>query len=346
MARSVSASEVQPIAEKRVFEFAEYVDGGKALSVQMDIRDMAAYYAEDSRLEGGYERSWSSCGGSEMIPREVHNAEQAIEAVRGYQFPLEVRHEARRHARSFASVFADVMARETLRHQVSGRLDRRKLDSVAMHTSAGTYKAEVVRPYRRTVSQPVKPPTVAVVASAGNGEMWHDAGYIPRVVKLTLALLWGAEASGLAVYGALTQGHSDVKQREYAHAIQGIMLAKPGERVSPSAYAVGLHRDLWRYGLWTTRTADYEGARKLARLGRDKVTAECAPRWFSSYGGGRGVNWARAVLGADVVISIGYLQDRDEADIKLRSDFSLEDAVKDVVKQAKSLKSKQDARAK
>lgn len=57
-------------------------------------------------------------------------------------------------------------------------------------------------------------PTLAIVGSAGNAGVWDDPTYIPRVLTLTLSVLWACEAAGLRTYAALTKGHCALSARQ------------------------------------------------------------------------------------------------------------------------------------
>jgi hypothetical protein len=166
--------------------------------------------------------------------------------------------------------------------------------------------------------------------------MWADEGYIPRVLTLALSVLWACEAAGLDTYAALTEGHlRPARSQRYREAVFGAMLASPGTTVSPRAYGVALHRDLWRYGFMTAQAADEAGNRRLCELaGGGEGPGSIGLRW-PSINGGAASRWAREVLGADIVVGIGRIT--DTPDIKLGSSFSIAEAVKEIAVQARKL---------
>jgi hypothetical protein len=53
--------------------------------------------------------------------------------------------------------------------------------------------------------------------------------------------------------------------------------------------------------------------------------------------GGQATHWGRQILKADLVIAIGQVMDKDEADISLSSRFTLDEAVTGIVSQAQAL---------
>lgn len=333
----------QPAAEKPLYTFEDYTDeqGRKALSARLDVRDMGRYYAECRELAGHYERDWNSLysgwGDSnklpKYVPRKIHNAEQAIQAVADFQFPLEVKQAAARASRKLVGIFENVARLYVTRDLTSGRLDRRKIPAIARHTDAGTFDLDKIRPYKRTEPRQVKIPTVAILGSAGNAEMWRDSDYIPRILTVTLGVLWACEAAGLQTYAALTKGNCQVREKGYSEGVSGYMLAEPGKTTSPKVYAVPLHRDLWRHGEMTLQSADYKSTMRLMRF--EGYTSYVYGYGWLSRDGGNAVRWARQVLQADLVLAIGQITDADQADVKLDAKFDIEQAVTAIAEQVK-----------
>jgi hypothetical protein len=164
-----TTSHRQPVAPDRpLFVFDEYPasTGGTALSVRMDIRDLFKLYAEDPRAAGGYEDDWST-GGSPYFDTPIHDADDALDALAGFQFPADLKRNATRAARRLTDVFMDVARLHTLTDLTSGRLNRRKFTSIVRHVAAGTYDTTTVRPYRppcrHRVSGPPSPSSPARV---------------------------------------------------------------------------------------------------------------------------------------------------------------------------------------
>lgn len=342
--KSHSASSEQPVLNHSLYVMDEYqsVSGKPAISVRLSMREQARFYAEHPKSSGYYESDWDSIyyaeddEGGRMMGL-VHNAYDALQAVRNFRLPLAIRSEALRASRELTHIFANVASLTVITDLVSGRLDRRKLPRVAETTLAGTFRLEEVRPYRKILPSPSKQPIVAIIASAGNGEMWNDSSYIPRVLKLTLSLLWACEAAGLQSYAALVEGHAYLHGK-YKEAIFGHMLATPNESVALPAYAASFHRDLWRHGCMCAAMADYDGNQKLQALqGNYPGTINYGGDWLS-WSGGNAIHWAQEILKPDLIISIGQNEDRQKADIVLESKFTIQQAVKEIAGQAKKLK--------
>lgn len=342
--RQTGLSDRMPQCDKPLWHFEDYKNtrNERALSIQIDIRDMGKYFAPDSRLRsaGAFSGSWSMRGTSEHIPQRITNADDALNVMESFTFPEDIRSEARRQARFLTSVFQDVAKTVVHKDLPSGRLDRRKLPAIAEALTRGNYDPDHILPYYRRQQTPAKRPTIAIVGSAGNVEMWGDAGYIPRVTILSLAVLWACETAGLDAYAALCQGHMHPKH--YKTVQLAAMLTRPGSRISPNAYAVVMHSDMWRYGFMTAQAADYDGNDKLNYVdGRyTQNVPQSVGTNFAVENGGLAVNWARTMLKADLVISIGENRDRDTADITLGSRFSIPDACAEIARQAKKLKRK------
>ncbi len=336
--KSTSASNRQPVTTKPLYLFEDYStkQGETALSVQIDIRDLAKLYAEHESQSGQYESNWSCNGKAQYIPQTIHNADEALNALEGFQFPADIKRDAQRASRQLTDAFEQVSKLQTVHNLTSGKLDRRKFNAIARHTSAGTFDNDTVRPYRRTQPTPGTLPTIAIVVSAGWQEMWRDPHYIPRVLTLTLGIVWACQAVGLPVYAALCQGHCDLNTSKYAQAVKANMLLTPDSTISPKAYGIALHSDLWRYGSITSLAADPQANQVFTRI-RSRKLRNSKLQYFSALNGGHAVNWARKNLNADLVISIGRNQDRRDADIQLDGDFTLDQAVKAISQQAKSL---------
>lgn len=340
--RSATASPDQPVATKPLHRFTGYQTAGgrRALAMQIDIRSLAAFYAEHPDRAGAYEANWHSGGqASPYLPRRVNDAADALAILDAFEFPSEIKTAAMRASRRLVRVFDDA-ARLRVQHDLtSGRLDLRKLPAIARTTAAGTYDPNLVRPYKRTQPAPAVRPTVAVVASSGNRQMWGDARYIPRILTLTLGIVWACQAAGLDAHAALMQSRQAMRSRAYDEAIAGIMLAEPGTTISPRTYGVALHRDLWRHGLMTARAADPPGLDHMMVLQGEKQSdpADIRRAWPCAHGGDA-AHWARAILGADIVIAIGVITDaRAGADIHLADSFDLDTAVDAIVRQAHKL---------
>lgn len=321
----------------RLFRVEEYTDrrGAKALGMAISISQMAAYHDPQAGHYGHwFTRSWSSAP-SNNYARAPRSAQDARRQVHDFIFPAEIMREARRESRKLTDAFEDVARLTVERDLLSGRLDRRKLKHIARHTAAGTYSDTLVKPYRRTTPSPAVRPHLAIIASAGNAEMWRDANYIPRVVTLCLALLWACETAGLTATIALLKGNCGIKA--YRTGVAGVLLAGPDITVPTRDYVCALHRDLWRYGWMTAQAADMNAQNAMCQAmqapgGPDSI----GWRWLSE-NGGEGVTWARHFINADRVIAIGDIDDAQDADITLSSWFNVTGACDEIVKQAKNL---------
>lgn len=336
----------QPTATRPLYKFTDYrtSKGAKALAVQVSIADAAKFYAISSERtrRAEYGSNWDTItryghAHHPAMNRTISNVQDALTAMDEFEFPKDIKQAATRASRRLVSVFEEVTRLIRIDDLPSGgRLDRRKLPSVARHTASGDYDANVIRPYRRTEPRPAKVPTVAIVASAANLEMWSDAEYLPRIITLTLGILWACEAAGLNTYAALTAGHARPCETGIAEAIYATMLADPDHTISPRAFGIAFHRDLWRYSKMCAQLADWSGQQRLAQLGGS--IAYNMGYAFPSRNGGNAVQFAREVLHADIVIAIGQITDAAQADIQLDATFNLDQAVEAVAAQAKTLR--------
>jgi hypothetical protein len=348
MARpSFSASSQQPVAHHALFTFDDYRSdtGQPALSATINIQDLGRFWAEDKRQAGGYEGNWSSVRRHYRNPfgiSNITNADEAMAAMKNFEFPVDIKVEARRLSAQLYDLFEQVTKFTREYDHISGRLDRRKLTKLARHTIAGTYDVNQVRPYRRFVPTPSKIPTIAIITSGGNAEMWGDKDYIPNVIKLTLGVQWACEAANLPTYAALTKENIVLDPNShYKDAVLGILLAEPDRTYSPRHYGIALHRDLWRHGQMTCQAADYEANVMFQSLrnprepsrkyDQGRATRRTIGALWPSVNGGNGVQWARDHLGADIVLAIGNITDGEKADVHLKTAFSTKQAVDNIV---------------
>lgn len=299
--------------------------GKNALSIQLDIRAMAEY--PDAVT---WAQKWDQNPATQYL-RAPQNADDARKLVENFEFPTSIRTDARRASRELTQVFQDVAKLLTVRHQLSGKIDRRKLNRLVETSIANTYKVEEVRPYRRTQAQPAERPTVAIIASGSFAEMWNDPHYIPRVLTLILGIQWACEASELHTATALVQNAHKLSG-QYADCVRAIMLNESGQSVPLKAYATCLQSDMFRMASLSLVSAHPE----LTTL-QNSVNPYRGGKIWSSSNGGNAVQWAREVLKADVVIAIGNIRDRQGADVVLDSSMSLKDAVRAIAKQAAKL---------
>lgn len=328
----------QDTVHKPLFEIESYAGKkGLALSFKVNMRDEAVYPREDPKYHKRRKDDWFSCEGNKYIPQQIHNRADAIRAVENFHLPEDIRQEASRAARRLVSAFEKVATMVTIRDLPHGKLDRRKLSEVVEAAAAGTYDPNRIRPFRKTLSAPAKTPVIAIVASAGMGEMWADANFIPKIVRITLGVQWACEAAGMQVYAALVEGNQPVPGSGYTEATRAHIIADPFRTMPMSLYGALFHRDLYRYAKICAESADHRAHEGFCLVeGMNPRFAEygCV---FSAMDGGNAVNWARQNLNADLVLSIGNNTDAKDADLVVERDWNLDKAVEEVVKQAKKL---------
>lgn len=353
--RRSTLSEKQPKADRALVKIDELptIEGqqNKLLSMRISLRDMAQYYAADERLAdaGAFAHSWdtkgswgSSSDNDKYFPQHITNAEDAMKAVEDFEFPAEIRAQARKAARDLADIFQNVDKTIRVHDLTSGKLDRRKLSTIAEHTAAGTYDQERIRPYYRTLTSSVERPMIAVIADGANTRMWRDEMYIPRVVRLALSIQWACEAADFRSFSAITQGLYG-QPHGYKDCLQLFVINQPGQQTPTNAYGTMLNRDLYRYGIMTIEAADYDAFDKKVKLVRGVRQAAGPENVGRSYGcaeGGNGVHVVRQLFQPNIVISIGNVRDKASADIILDGEVELEPAVKEIARQAKDLRKK------
>jgi hypothetical protein len=256
-------------------------------------------------------------------------------------YPAEMRRRAMRLAQPLAQAFDELgQSLQVQRDQISGtRLDARKRRAAGVALLQGEVDVNALRPYERR-SLTLDMPRLVIAASCGVAEVNQDRTYVKRVTELALTLAWACESLGIGVTAALLENHLT----EYLSASQPVreahlayVLVTPGRFTPLQRYAVTLSREnFYGVGFKGAYLKDAE-----FRLFNAKLQARTAVAWggsFPGWNGGRGVAWARATQAADMVIGIGQLSDRDDADIRLENKFEPEEAVRAILEQIKRLR--------
>lgn len=336
---------MQPVADHKLIMSRIYPGkkGGKSLALELPIRDKAAYYAADPQCRGAYSGDWNSLwGGEEASPylnQKIHNVDQAIEVVSKFEFPAELRAQANSASRYLANAFENVAKLSVMRDQIEGRIDRHKIPAIMEAVAKQSYRPEEILPFRKVISSPAKKPTLVIVAEASNAHMWDDPAYIPNMLVLTLSILWACQSVGLQTYAGLVQQfHSHLG---YEEVLWVDLIAEPNKSLPLTSYACIMHRDLWRMARVVARAADLEGHKlinNLQGITGYEATSPSSCGNFGSANGGNAVHWAKQALNGDLVISIGDIVDKAEADIKLGAKFDVDSAVRDIASQAKKLR--------
>lgn len=341
----------KPIAEKPVHRITDYPaeSGGMALSLQIDVTHVAAYYQYDP-ICARYVRfanSWPKLNGTPYLPNPPQTEEEYFDWMQNFKLPAELRFTAERAAGPLAESLEHLSQRLVHRDLVNGRLDRYKLADVGKAAALGTYSDESVRPYRRTEYRDAYTPTVAIVAAIPTSATgWrNDRHYSPRLVTLTLAVLWACEAAGIQAQAALVQGRT---AREfnywgvglyggYRDVVQGFMLTSSETVIPARAYGIFLNDHMWMHMKVHVKACRYDYASVICGLDGDKVEDGGILGHFPTMSGGNAVHWARQILGADIVIAIGDILDSDNADVAFDTDFTVEQAIQMVAKKAAKL---------
>lgn len=314
---------------------------GAALSIQIGVDHIANYYAYHPRVTRyAGANIWTRIEPSRYINRPLNRAEDYFDWMRTFAFPRDMRLTAERAAGQLAESLEHLTQRIIERDQASGRLDRYKLAEVGKAAAVGQYRDERVRPYRRTEYRDAYTPTVAIIASIETEATIYNLNYCPQLVSLALSVLWACEASGIHAHAALVQGrgpHWSMLPIGYAEVVQGFMLTST-ERVIPAkAYGMFMNDDLWMHMKYNIKAATYEYAKVIASTNQARVEDGDVLRQFGTHSGGNAVHWARQILGADVVIAIGKIDDSKDAEVAFSYEFTVEQAVQKIAEKAKSL---------
>lgn len=269
----------------------------------------------------------------------------------------------RKSANKISALLADVFAqiseeRRVERDLVSGgRIDPRKRHQIAVGLLRGDVDSDVIRPYYRRDNLPAIP-TISIVASAGLYEI--NSNYMAKIGILGIGLAWACESVGIKTTVSFLEGHdpakikpeSTYKDANIAYTMIDEDTFTPLQKLR-AAFDANLVTSVGWGAVCThqaSATLMNEMSSKL-RWRWEKKTKLVNEKWkvtkkkqyytegsiFPSNNGGNGVHWARTVKGAEMVIAIGDLTDKDDADIHLPANFDLTQAVNSIRKQARDM---------
>ena len=276
--------------------------------------------------------------GDLALSTEIHVCDMPIPNI---TYPTHLRAEAQRYAQRLADVFEELG--EELRIQrdlVSGqRLDPKKRHSVGVAMRRGEVNLTELRPYMRREVALSGLPRISMVASVGVSECNSDWSLVDRLTQLSLAIGWACENIGIEVDAVLMEGHGSQflsPNQPYREAQLAYVLIEPGRFTNLQAYNVTRNTGLmYGTGFKGALEADENALKRMAKLqGKRSI------KWYQGYpgyNGGRGVYWARQNRHSDLVIGIGNLTDIQDADIRLKNNFSVSDAIDEIARQARAL---------
>lgn len=339
---------MRPVANKPVHIAADYParDGGMARSVQIDVTHVAAYYEYDPRCRPYAEENlWPRwMNGSQYLPNPPRNEDEYFNWMSTFQLPKQLKLTAERAAGPLAESMEHLSQRVVQRDLVSGRIDRYKLPEVGKAAAVGQYRDESVRPYRRTEYRDAYTPTVAIVSAIPTMYTTGGDDYCPRLVMLTLSVLWACESAGIIAQAAMVQGRTGRKgflnsllPDGYQDVVQGFMLTSSENVIPARAYGIFLNDDLWMHMKVGVKPCRYDYASVIAAMDRRTVQQGTLLNRFATENGGNAVHWAREVLSADIVIAIGDIADRRNAEVYLDEDFTIEQAIQLIADKATKL---------
>lgn len=332
----MTISSLQPVATQPLCEFKEYQGvKGKALSCMMDMRMISNYYRPHPKAKFE-DHGWDSEGPSKYVPTRVHNADEAYKVIQDFKLPNDWLREVKRAERYLVGAFEKIVSPTIVHDLEYGRMDSRKISKVVEATKMQTYNVSKILPFKKTIPAPAKQPVIAIVADANFRHMWMDQEFIPKMLKLATSVLWACESVGLQCYAAMVAGNYGLSSSiPYKEAIWAIQFATPTRTIPIKRYACMLHRDMYRWCLISAEAADIKVWEKFTYL---EGSTDWVGHTWGAVDGGYSVKWAREILRADAVISIGNNLDAGDAEIRLGYDFTIEQAIKEVAAQAHKLR--------
>lgn len=337
-------SEQRPIATEPVHVRRDFerVDSSMGLSVQIGIDHVAAYYADNPTALRYCERGqWPRIRQGKHLTRDLLTYEDYARWMADFTLPDELRFTAERAAGPLAESLDHLSRRVVERDLVHGRIDRHKLPEVGKAAAMGNYSDDAVRPYRRVEYRDAYTPTVAVVASFETQATNGSGYYCANVSTLAMSILWACESAGIHAQAALVQARTKLRgwdlPKGYDEVIQGFMLTEP-ERIIPArAYGIFLNDDLWMHMKVAVKSCRMDYAEMICFMDNEPLRKGELRNRFGTAEGGHAVHWARTVLGADMVVAIGNIADKEDAEVSLESNFTVEKAIKALAKETVKL---------
>lgn len=258
-------------------------------------------------------------------------------------FPADVRTQAVWASIPLRNALQELAEKQRVqRNLITGsRLDPRKRRQVGTAMRRGRVDVNELRPYQRR-SLTLDLPTIGIIGSAGVRELNDDRTYVQRISQLVLALGWACEMVGTETTAVLCEGHyqpSISRHSRYRQAQLIYKLLEPSTTTPLQAFQIMRNTSTFYRQAFATAydTSTREDQLKLCSP-QNKRKPLFWDKVFPGDNGGYGVEWMRHFIKPDIVIGIGNLLDVNDADISLRRDFSVDEAVQTVIDQIRAIR--------
>ena len=243
-----------------------------------------------------------------------------------FKFPSEIRLTANRFSKEFVSLLTKDIRCGVVRNQLEGRWDSRKIPNLYAAFRTNRFDMSEIRPFCKREKILKTTPRVGIVADASYGMMWGNESYIPNILTLIIGSSFACQAAGFNTTAALTVGTNVKGFNLVSHPV-----VDDNRTIDLNKYGIYFHLDLYR------------GALHNAALFNEEIYLANNSNWvFYGGDGGNAVQYIRS-KGADLVISIGNILDKSDADIIVEDTPDLEKALNQISSELKSLCNKKAA---
>ena len=249
------------------------------------------------------------------------------DAIERFQFPEDIRYTANKFSKDFVSLLTKDVRCGVIRNQLEGRWDTRKTPKLYTQFRNNKFDINEIRPFEKREKILKSTPTVGIVADGSYGRMWGDEKYIPNIMTLIIGTSFACQAAGFNTTASITVGQTNTNGFHLvAHPV-----VEDNRTIDLNKYGVYFHVDTYR------------GALHNAALFNKEIFEANSNRWvFYGSNGGKAVEYIRN-KGAEIVVSIGAIEDAKDADIVVTDTPALEDALKQISTQLKTIYDKKAA---
>lgn len=300
--------------------------------LEFDVNQLAQYSSEGvvtPAMKGCLHQAdaqWLSTPGNSYC-RSVPSRKDSRKFIDQFVFPDDIRITAGRFSKDFVSLLIKDVRCGVVRNQLDGRWDVRKIPKLYCNFRNNKTNPLELRPFQKREKILKSVPRVGIVADGSYGRMWGDEKYIPNIMTLIIGTSFACQAAGFNTVAAITVGQTNTRGFD----LVSHLVVEDNRTVDLNKYGVYFHVDTYR------------GALHNAALFNKEIFEANSNRWvFYGGNGGKAVEYIRN-KGADIVVSIGAIEDAKDADIVVTDTPALEDALKQISNQLKTIYDKKAA---
>lgn len=314
----------------KIYPFSK--NNKKLKVLEFDVNQLAQYSAEGSvnnAMKSELQQAdgqWLSTAPNKYC-KSVPTRKQSCKFIEEFKFPEDIRTTACRFSKDFVSLLTRDVKCGVVRNQTEGRWDVRKIPKLYCNFRNNKFDPLEVRPFLKREKILKSTPRVGIVADGSYSRMWGDEKYIPNIMTLIIGTSFACQAAGFNTLAAITVGQTNTN----GFHLVSHLIVDDNRTIDLNKYGVYFHVDTYR------------GALHNAALFNEDIYKANSNRWvFYGSNGGKAVEYIRN-KGADIVVSIGAIEDAKDADIIVTDTPALEDALNQISNQLKTIYNKKAA---